>query len=91
MDILNVLEKNKEAVKELVKAASPQELYEVLKKYGYEESYDQFIENITKARAVHEKRQAGLLTEDDMDNLLENPSSDQTLGTFFFFLIPFGV
>lgn len=89
MKTLTELSKDKTVTKELMKASSPKEVYEILTKNGYEEDYDKFIENVSKMKEVYEKKQAGLLTEQDMDDLLENSSSEQMLGTtFFFVLIP---
>lgn len=89
MQMLNELCENKAVAKEILRATSPQEIFEILKANGYEDDYEEFSEHVRKLKETYDKKRSGLLTEADMDDLLENTSSDQMLGTIFFLFIPF--
>lgn len=75
--------------KEILRATSLYEIFEILKANGYEDDYEEFSEHVRKLKETYDKKRSSLLTEADRDDLLENTSSDQMLGIIFFFLIPF--
>lgn len=92
MDRLTELSRNKDVLRRLMKAGSPEACYKILKKNGYGGSFELLVEQAGRMRAFYEKHQAGVLTEEDMDGLLEGSDADLMVDCpFIFLLIPVAV
>lgn len=82
--------KDREVVKAVMKAGEPKEVYEILSGHGLDCEYEVFLKTVEEMKQTYEKQQAGLLTEEDMDQLLDSGNNSEMVGTIFFLLISFG-
>lgn len=77
-------------MKEIMQTESPRQAYDLLKEHGLECDYDAFLKTIEMVEKIYERQHSGLLSEQDMDDLLDNSQTNEMMGTIFFALIALG-
>ena len=79
--------KDKTVAKKIMGAASPKEAFEILEQYDLDMDYNTFLNTVETLKNMYEKQNAGLLSEEDMDNMFDTLNSEQMVGSTFFFLL----
>lgn len=89
MDNIQTILENKELLKQIILSADPKEAYDILSHNGFESTYEDFLKFMEAILVAYEKRQAGLLSEEDMDDLFDIAQSTDIVGTpwILFFII----